>query len=89
MPCKRFKLPPQNKGGVMSPFSVLTISCPHCGQKNSITTGNLPLGTLLGCSHCGREVARWQGSETGFAPAQSLGATPGSIDEPDELAPML
>jgi hypothetical protein len=39
--------------------------------------------------YCGREVARWQGSETGFAPAQSLGATPGSIDEPDELAPML
>lgn len=73
----------------MSPFSVLTISCPHCGHKNSITTSNLPLGTLLGCSHCGREVARWEGGETGFVPAHPLGTAPAAMDETEQLAPML
>ena len=54
----------------MSSFSVLTISCPHCGHINSITTSNLPLGTLLACSHCRREVAHWHGGKAGFRPAR-------------------
>ncbi|MBO9587726.1 hypothetical protein [Devosia sp.] len=50
----------------MTSFIVSTINCPHCGHTNSVTTDSLPLGTVLGCSMCHREVAQWHGGSVGF-----------------------
>lgn len=73
----------------MSSFSLLTINCPHCGHINSITTNDLPYGTLLGCSHCRREVAQWNGGETGFQPLPLENATRQGLAYAGELAPTL
>jgi len=54
----------------MSSHLCLTITCPHCGAQNSITTTDLPVGSLLGCSHCRSDLATWRGSSAGFEPIQ-------------------
>lgn len=71
----------------MNSFSVLTIDCPHCGQINSITTNNLPLGSLLSCSQCKQEVAQWHGGEKGFVPFRPAEAGRQEHVLADTLAP--
>ncbi|WP_152662485.1 hypothetical protein [Devosia soli] len=52
----------------MSSHLHLTMACPHCRSANSITTADLPIGTLLGCSRCGTTLAFWRGPRQGFEP---------------------
>ncbi|SFV30965.1 hypothetical protein SAMN05216456_1189 [Devosia crocina] len=58
----------------MSLQTLSTLTCLHCGTINTVTTSELPLGTLIGCSHCRRDLGQWCGAQLGFQPSLPIPA---------------